>query len=444
MSSSGWRCSSTSPASRARRQLLDEVAGRIPVAAGRSYVLVAVDGPDGAGKTCFADELAATVDRRGRPVVRVSADDFHHVRDIRYRRGRDSPVGFWLDSFDYDRLIADVLAPLGRAGGGRYRPLAHDVETDAVLDRPWRAAPPGSVVIIDGLFLHRDELVDYWDFSVFLDVPFEVTAERMRVRDDPSPALRPTGLRRYVEGQRIYYRECRPHTRATIVVDNTDVDRPRLSTVAAGQRRADPCDVTITSYGRGISQYLAASGPTSGLVRGYLDRYAGALAGGHVLELGSGPGCDADYLESRGLRVERTDATTVLVQRLRARGHHARLLDARAHDYGGPFDGVWANAVLLHLSPEQLEQALLTAWHATRPGGVLAVTLKEGDGSRWSTAKLDRPRHFTYWRADAVADVLFRTGWVVDTSEHYDGRLEPWLFALGRASSSDPRPGRRR
>ncbi len=414
------------------------------MAVGRLHVLVAVDGPDGAGKTCFADELAATVDRHGRPVLRVSADDFHHVQEIRYRRGRDSPVGFWLDSYDYDRFIADVLAPLGPGGGGRYRPFAHDVETDAVLDPPWRAAPPGSVVIVDGLFLHRDELVGYWDFSVFLDVPFEVTAERMRVRDGPSPAPRPTGINRYVDGQQIYYRECSPHTRATLVVDNTDIDRPMLATVAAGRGRDDPCDITISSYDRETSRYLAASGPTSVPVRGYLDRYAAALSGGHVMELGSGPGTDADYLDSRGLRVERTDATAAFVQRLRARGHHARLLDARAHDYGGPFDGVWANAVLLHLSPEQLEQALLTAWRATRPGGVLGVTLKEGDGSRWSTAKLDRPRHFTYWRADALADVLLRTGWVVDTIEHYDGRLEPWLFALGRAGSSDHCPGRRR
>lgn len=75
MSASGRPGGPRSPASPVRRQLLDEVAGRIPATAG-SHVLVAVDGPDEAGKTCFADELATTLKRLGRPVVRLSADDF--------------------------------------------------------------------------------------------------------------------------------------------------------------------------------------------------------------------------------------------------------------------------------------------------------------------------------------------------------------------------------
>lgn len=177
------------------------------------------------------------------------------------------------------------------------------------------------------------------------------------------------------------------------------------------------------------------------VITGYLDRFAAAVGGGHVLELGSGPGTDADHLESRGLRVERTDATPAFVQRLRARGHHARLLDARADSDGGPFDGVFANAVLLHLSPAQLEQALRTARRATRPGGALAMTLKEGDGSGWSNAKLDRPRHFTYWRADDLHDVLLLTGWSVDIIEHRDGRVEPWLFTLAHRSPRELAPG---
>lgn len=176
--------------------------------------------------------------------------------------------------------------------------------------------------------------------------------------------------------------------------------------------------------------YLAAGGSASLSVLGHLDRFAATVTGGHVLELGSGPGTDADPLEARGLRVERTDATPAFVERLRARGHRARLLDARADDYGGPFDGIYANAVLLHLSPQQLEQALRTARHATRSGGVLSLTLKEGDGSGWSIAKLGRARHFSYWRADALAEALSRTGWSVDTIERYDGRVEPWLFTL--------------
>jgi uridine kinase len=187
---------------------LTRVAALIPDR-GDECVLVGIDGVDGAGKTTFADALARMVDR---PVVRISVDDFHQVESIRYRRGRDSAKGFWLDAFDYDRVIADVLRPL--RDGRLYRPAAHDVRTDEVLDPAWETAPPGAVVIVDGLFLQRAELADLFDFHVYLDVPFEIAAERLRERDGDR------SLERYVGASLIYFAECDPLRRADLVIDN--------------------------------------------------------------------------------------------------------------------------------------------------------------------------------------------------------------------------------
>lgn len=189
---------------------------------------MAIDGPDGAGKTVFADDLAAAVRSLGRPVVRVSLDDFHHVRAVRHRQGRDSARGFWQDSFDYPRFRRDVLEPFAPGGSRRYRPAAHDLATDIVLHPPPRYAEPETVLIVDGLFLHRDEIGDVWDLSVFLRVPFEVTARRMAVRDGTDPGPRHPGRRRCVEAQRIYAATCAPEQRADIVIDNERFDVPRL------------------------------------------------------------------------------------------------------------------------------------------------------------------------------------------------------------------------
>jgi uridine kinase len=70
-----------------------------------------VDGIDGAGKTTFADELAAVLRDRGHAVIRALVDGFHNPREVRYRRGRRSAVGYYLDSFDYDRLRRVLLDP---------------------------------------------------------------------------------------------------------------------------------------------------------------------------------------------------------------------------------------------------------------------------------------------------------------------------------------------
>lgn len=83
-------------------QVLETVALRIPRAeSGWVRLAVDVDGFDGAGKTTFANELGEVLTAAGRPVVRASVDDFHNVRRLRYRRGRDSWEGYWLDAFNY-------------------------------------------------------------------------------------------------------------------------------------------------------------------------------------------------------------------------------------------------------------------------------------------------------------------------------------------------------
>jgi uridine kinase len=211
-----------------RAEVLRFVAARIPQPADGRWVRVAVDGPDGAGKTTFADDLAAVLRSSERPVVRVSVDGFHAPRVVRYRRGRDSPEGFWLDSYDYPRFRADVLDPFGPGGSGSYRSAAHDVGTDTPSSPEPQTADQGSVLVVDGIFLLRDELADVWDLSVFLDVPFGETVRRMVVRDGIDPDVEHPGTRRYVEGQRLYFAACDPLRRADVVIDNLDVDAPRV------------------------------------------------------------------------------------------------------------------------------------------------------------------------------------------------------------------------
>ncbi len=211
-----------------RHDVIDRVARRIPGSRAGACVRVAVDGPDGSGKTTFADELGAAVRSLGRPVVRVSVDDFHNVRAVRYRQGRESPQGFWEDSYNYQRFRSDVLEPFAPGGTRRYRPAAHDLATDLVLEPRPRTAAPGTVLIVDGLFLHRDEIGKVWDLSVFLEVPFEVTARRMAGRDGTDPDPGSPGMRRYIEAQRIYFAACLPRQRADILIDNEDFDAPRI------------------------------------------------------------------------------------------------------------------------------------------------------------------------------------------------------------------------
>jgi uridine kinase len=134
------------------------------VVALRRPAVIAVDGVDGSGKTTFASRLAAAIEGAGRPAVIVHEDDFLAPREVRYRLGRESPEGYFGDSYDLAALIGHVLDPLRPGGDRRVRRRMFDHRTDSPVDAPVDApveeVPVNTVVIVEGMFLHRDELVN--------------------------------------------------------------------------------------------------------------------------------------------------------------------------------------------------------------------------------------------------------------------------------------------
>jgi hypothetical protein len=165
-----------------------------------------------------------------------------------------------------------------------------------------------------------------------------------------------------------------------------------------------------------------------------LDWLAAAVGrDGHVLEIGSAGGRDAIALEARGLTVRRTDVTPAFVERLRSQGYDADVLDPLTDELvderHGPYDGVWAAACLLHVARQDLPAVLANLAGATRSGGALGLSLKEGDGERWSVhGHVEAPRRFTYWREGPLREVLSEAGWrVLEVVRGEDPRGQGWL-----------------
>lgn len=180
--------------------------------------IVAVDGVDGAGKTTFADNLAPMIAGLGKPVLRASFDGFHNPRALRYQKGKADPMGYFLDSYNYAEFLEHHITPF-RVGAGSVHLARFDHRKDHV--NPVQApVPQGAVLLIDGIFLHRDELQAFWDFSIFLHTPFAETFRRMALRDgfDPNPLADSNA--RYLQGQEIYLATCKPRLRASITLES--------------------------------------------------------------------------------------------------------------------------------------------------------------------------------------------------------------------------------
>lgn len=146
----------------------------------------------------------------------------------------------------------------------------------------------------------------------------------------------------------------------------------------------------------------------------------------HVLDLGCGPGLHARAMMELGHTVDAVDATRAFVDLASSHGVPARLGtfdDITAHD---AYDGIWASFSLLHAPRERVPHHLHALGHALRPGGVLFLGMKTGQGE----ARDKLGRHYSFFTADELVAML--TGLGLTLTHRVDG-AEP-----GLAGTRDP------
>lgn len=212
----------------------DELLGRLAEAVGSVTIAhptrVAVDGPPAAGKTTLGDELAVVLRAQGRAVIRASIEGFLLPRSQRYRRGEYSAEGCYRDSFDFDALHRALLDPLGPSGDRKYRQAVYDRPTETAMSQPVTTAPADAMLLFDGVFLLRPELIDRWDLRIFVSVAFEEALERARTRDlalfGSTTEVERRHRERYRPSQQLYFDTVRPNDHADIIVYNDEPQQP--------------------------------------------------------------------------------------------------------------------------------------------------------------------------------------------------------------------------
>lgn len=194
-------------------------------------VRVAVDGLVGAGKTLLANDLAPAIRVRARPCIRATLGGFHRPAADRHAKGRSSPEGYYRDAFDLDAVRRMLLEPLGPRGDRRYQTAAHDLDAGRPLESRPRQADRRAVLVLDGMFLQRPELVDLWDFVVWVECEEETARARAVARDRGTwgPEIDARYRVRDLPAQRMYLERADPASRADVRFVNNDPDHPVLA-----------------------------------------------------------------------------------------------------------------------------------------------------------------------------------------------------------------------
>ncbi|MEP2531116.1 class I SAM-dependent methyltransferase [Shimia sp.] len=141
--------------------------------------------------------------------------------------------------------------------------------------------------------------------------------------------------------------------------------------------------------------------------------------GGHVLDLGCGPGQWAARMVERGLVVTATDASPEMAAlALQDFGIPVKVAPFDALTDKGVFDGVWANFSLLHAPRADFPAHLQRVHQALKPGGAFHIGMKLGA----SEGRDYLGRFYAYYGERELCDLLVQAGFTIKGTRRGNGK----------------------
>lgn len=139
--------------------------------------IVAIDGLSGAGKTTFVNQLKSELDN----ILVIHIDDHIVERKKRYETGNEQWYEYYQLQWDTVFLEEQLYKKIHQNERQLYIPF-YDKDCDSCTYRTIHLSSY-PIIIIEGVFLLREEWENYYDYIVFLDCPKEIRYERVLQRD---------------------------------------------------------------------------------------------------------------------------------------------------------------------------------------------------------------------------------------------------------------------
>jgi SAM-dependent methyltransferase len=167
-----------------------------------------------------------------------------------------------------------------------------------------------------------------------------------------------------------------------------------------------------------------------------LARFLALLApGATILELGCGAGAASAEMLARGFDSRPTDGSPEMTAEASRRlGRPVETLLFHDLDEVEAYDGVWANACLLHVPRPELVQVLARIWRALKAGGYFYASFKTGDAEGRDTLN----RYYNYpssdWLRATYAKAANWSSFSIEEGEvrGFDGKQAAMLFVVAR------------
>ena len=183
-------------------------------------LLIGIDGLGGAGKSTFSNSLYSLLVEKGYSVTLLHIDDFIHPKNIRYNSNYEEWYCYYNLQWRYDYILENIITPIKRGDV-----LNKDIELYNKDDDTYYSCninvPLGSIVIIEGIFLQREELQNAFNYTIYIDVSESVRLDRVLKRDlyiGDTSQIQQKYENRYFPAERRYIAECSPAQKADITI----------------------------------------------------------------------------------------------------------------------------------------------------------------------------------------------------------------------------------
>ncbi len=189
----------------------------------QSNTIVAIDGLGGSGKTTITKSIAENLKTKGCNPVIIHIDDFIQPKSVRYNEKYEEWFCYYHLQWRYKYLIENILCPIhdGEKMIDRKIELYHK-DTDEYEVKSFKYDSDKSLLLIEGVFLQRPELRNFFNYVLYLDIPKDIRLERVIKRDryiGNDQQIVDKYKTRYFPAEEKYISTCCPKDNADLVIN---------------------------------------------------------------------------------------------------------------------------------------------------------------------------------------------------------------------------------
>ena len=196
-------------------------------------------------------------------------------------------------------------------------------------------------------------------------------------------------------------------------------------------------EMTIKNYEKLAKEYYKNHNDISN-IKEFIEFFAKNIKGNKILDIGCGPGRDANYFHKMGFNVTGIDLTSNFIKmasenfsEITFKIKDMRTLTDFPENY---YDGLWVNASFLHIPKEEGKKTLSGFNRILKNNGIIYISVKEGNEEKIISKEEYKggKKFFAFYEEEEIVKIIESCNFKVLKIITTETKKDKWLniFAI--------------